>query len=241
MRALSSQRSNSMTKPSPLNRTSNVRKGNESKSYGKDFGIGDIIDLTQQKLKDKANLYLIYEIVVSLDFSGKGKTDKVDDELPDIDIKFKVHPIIQNYTMAAFPESEGAQEYIQTNIDDEYALDKNSLVCLFEIGNRNINDERLIFENFVMNFQQVQKSFQLIPNDCDQFQSKVRMCRHQNTLVNSTNYEKAYLIEYGYKYEDPTKIYTLKPNSSTTSNGKQMKSNSRSNGRKNQKSNEDQS
>lgn len=31
------------------------------------------------------------------------------------------------------------------------------------------------------------------------------MCRHQNTLVNSTNYEKAYLIEYGYKYEDPTK------------------------------------
>ena len=92
-----------------------------------------------------------------------------------------------------------------------------------------------------MNFQQVQKSFQLVPNDCDQFQSKVRMCRHQNTLVNSTNYEKAYLIEYGYKYEDPTKIYILKPNSNTSSNGKQMKSNSRSNGRKNQKSNEDQS
>ena len=44
--------------------------------------------------------------MVSLDFSGKGKTDKVDDELPDIDIKFKVHPIIQNYTMTAFPESE---------------------------------------------------------------------------------------------------------------------------------------
>lgn len=96
---------------------------------------------------------MIYEILVSLDFNGKGKTDKVDDELPDIEIKFKVHPIIQNYTMKAFRESIIAQDYIQTHIDEEYALDKNSLVCLFEIGNRNIVDDRLQFENFVMNFQ----------------------------------------------------------------------------------------
>jgi hypothetical protein len=76
----------------------------------------------------------------------------VDDELPDIDIKFKVHPIIQSYTMKAFKESIVAQEYIRKNIDDEYILDKNSIVCLFEIGHRNIEDERLEFENFVMNF-----------------------------------------------------------------------------------------
>ena len=30
-------------------------------------------------------------------------------------------------------------------------------------------------------------------------------------LANSTNYEKAYLIEYGYKYEKPSKIYTMTP------------------------------
>jgi hypothetical protein len=54
--------------------------------------------------------------------------------------------------------------------------------------------------------------------------------------VNSTNYEKAYLIEYGYKYEDPTRIYVLLPNPARTG---QMKSNSRSNGRKNNKSNDD--
>jgi hypothetical protein len=36
-----------MQKISPLARAINVRtKGNESKSYGKNFGIGDIIDLT---------------------------------------------------------------------------------------------------------------------------------------------------------------------------------------------------
>lgn len=40
-----------MQKVCPLTRTGNIRttKGYESKSYGKDFGIGDIIDLTQQK------------------------------------------------------------------------------------------------------------------------------------------------------------------------------------------------
>lgn len=37
-----------MHKVSPLARSGNLRtKGNESKSYGKDFGIGTIIDLTQ--------------------------------------------------------------------------------------------------------------------------------------------------------------------------------------------------
>ena len=147
-----------MRKVSPITRTvgnkSNIRKKTieQLKSYGKDFRIGDIIDLTQQKQKDKPNLYLIYEIVVSLDFNGKNKTDKVDDELPDVDIKFKVHPIIQNYTMKAFKESQKAQDYILKHIDEEYVLDKNSIVCLFEIGSRKIPDDRLVFENFVMNF-----------------------------------------------------------------------------------------
>lgn len=114
MRELSSQRSSSLRKVSPLTRIasnkSNIRKQTteQPKSYGKDFRIGDIIDLTQQKQKDKANLYLIYEILVSLDFNGKNKTEKVDDELPDVDIKFKVHPIIQSYTIKAFPEAQRA-------------------------------------------------------------------------------------------------------------------------------------
>jgi len=44
-----------------------------------------------------------------------------------------------------------------------------------------------------------------------QFAGKLRMCRSQNTLASSTNYEKAYIIDYGYKYEEPTQIYTLTP------------------------------
>lgn len=44
-----------------------------------------------------------------------------------------------------------------------------------------------------------------------QFKSKLRQCRDQNKLCNSNNYEKDYIIDYGYKYESPTRIYQLTP------------------------------
>ena len=57
--------------------------------------------------------------------------------------------------MNAYPESKDALDFINKNIEPEYALDKNSTVCLFEIGNREINDDRLDFENLVNSFQQI--------------------------------------------------------------------------------------
>lgn len=147
-----------------------------------------------------------------LDFSGKkSKIEKQDKTLPDIDIKFKVHPIIQAYSMSAYPESKDALKFINEKIESEYALDKNSNVCLFEIGGREINDSRLKFENIVNSFQQIQKSYQMLFKDETNFKAKLRQCRDQNRLANSNNYEKDYIIDFGYKYEDPTKIYSLVP------------------------------
>lgn len=72
--------------------------------------------------------------------------------MPDIEIKFKVHPIIQSYSLKAFPEAEQALKFINENIETDYALDKNSIVCLFEIGQREIKDPRLDFEHLVQTF-----------------------------------------------------------------------------------------
>jgi len=88
-----------------------------------------------------------------LDFSGKNNvTEKLDKDLPDIFIKFKTHPIINYYNQKNFTDSEIALKYINDKIDSEYKFDKNSNVCLFELGYRDLKDERLEFENLVMNF-----------------------------------------------------------------------------------------
>jgi hypothetical protein len=43
---------------------------------------------------------------VKLDYSGKpSKIEKQDETLPDIEIIFKTHPIIQRSTAGSFPES----------------------------------------------------------------------------------------------------------------------------------------
>lgn len=55
------------------------------------------------------NLYLIYNIKISLDFSGKNnRTEKIDKDLPDIIIKFKTHPIINYYNQLNFSEARKA-------------------------------------------------------------------------------------------------------------------------------------
>ena len=105
---------------------------------------------------------MIYDIQITLDFSGKKNiTEKIDKDLPDISINFKTHPIVNYYNQINFKQSTDALKYINENIDSEYKFDKNSNVCLFELGYRGLKDDRLEFENFVMNFQQVQKSYQI--------------------------------------------------------------------------------
>ena len=66
----------------------------------KEFRVCDIIDFTFNRKKEWANLYLVRDILVRLDFSGKeSKIEKQDESLPDIDIVFKTHPVIQKSTM----------------------------------------------------------------------------------------------------------------------------------------------
>lgn len=114
--------------------------------------------------------------------------------------------------MGAFPEAEKALKTINEKIEPEYKLDKNSLVCLFEIGNRKIEDDRLEFENIIESFSQVQKSYQMkFDRDDLTFANKVKQCRDQNKLTSSNNYERDYIIDYGYKKEKPELIYQLQP------------------------------
>ena len=116
----------------------------------KDFRVCDLIDFTFHKQRGKVNLYLIREIQIKFDYSGKtdGKLEKLDDSLPDIEIKFKVHPIIQKSTATNYQESNEALDLIQATIDEDFNLDNHGLVGLFEIGHRKEEDERLHFENF---------------------------------------------------------------------------------------------
>lgn len=66
----------------------------------KDFNTGDIIEFTgSTKHKKMSNHYLVRNITVSLDYSKKkdvkSSVEKQDDTLPDVDITFGVHPIVQ--------------------------------------------------------------------------------------------------------------------------------------------------
>jgi hypothetical protein len=64
-------------------------------NLGKDFRVCDIIDFGFQKKAGLPERYLIRGIRITLDFSGENsKIEKQDEELPDIDIVFKVHPLV---------------------------------------------------------------------------------------------------------------------------------------------------
>jgi len=41
---------------------------------------------------------------------------------------------------------------------------------------------------------------------CDQF---LKLCKQQNQLQDSVNYEKKYVVIYGYKFDKPDQIYKL--------------------------------
>jgi hypothetical protein len=61
----------------------------------RDFSECDLIEFnTGLRQKDLPSLYLIREIILTLDYSGKkNQTEKQDETLPDIDIQFKTHPV----------------------------------------------------------------------------------------------------------------------------------------------------
>ena len=54
----------------------------------------------------------------------------------------------------SFKEATIAIETIKEKIDKEFALDLHGNICLFEIGGREVKDERLNFELFMHNLQQ---------------------------------------------------------------------------------------
>ena len=81
--------------------------------------------------------------------------------MPDIEIEFKVHPILnmKNLQNPIFKEAKIAADIISQKVDQEYILDHKGSICLFEIGKRPISDNRLEFEKFVYNLSNIQKSY----------------------------------------------------------------------------------
>lgn len=55
----------------------------------------------------------------------------------------------------------------------------------------------------------IQKSFQFDQRSKDGIDQDLRLVKNLNNLSSSTDYEKKYIIYYGYKFEDPTVIYQL--------------------------------
>ena len=117
---------------------------NKSKSK-KEFRVCDIIDFTFNKHKEHPHLYLIREVLIRLDYSTS-KIEKQDETLPDIEIIFKTHPIIQKSTQNLFPESKIAIDIIKEKIDENFILDNHGFIGIFETGQRKIVDKRLDFE-----------------------------------------------------------------------------------------------
>jgi len=93
------------------------KQKNETNQHDKNFKICDIIDFTYNRNKHHPNLYLIREIIIILDFSGKQKIEKQDESLPDIEINFKTHPLIQRGNLNNFKEAKVAVDEIKKNID----------------------------------------------------------------------------------------------------------------------------
>jgi hypothetical protein len=55
----------------------------------------------------------------------------------------------------------------------------------------------------------IQKSLQFDQRSKDGIDQDLRLVKNLNNLSSSTDYEKKYIIYYGYKFEDPTVIYQL--------------------------------
>ena len=155
--------------------------------------------------------------MIEFDMSGKQADDKFnedkDQKLPNIYIKFKVHPVIQHYCIDTYKEAKVALEVIRKEIEPDYDLKKHSIICLFEVGNRKIDDKRLDFESICTAFGNVQKSylFSSIDGEYTNFAAKIRNAKDGNKLDSTQNYEKTYIIDYGYKYEAPEELYQLQP------------------------------
>ena len=72
-----------------------------------------------------------------------------------------MHPIfhLKNLANPLFKEAKIAADLIQTDVDSDYILDHKGSICLFEIGKRPLEDDRLEFEKFVYNLSNIQKSY----------------------------------------------------------------------------------
>lgn len=132
----------------------------------KSFSMGDILEFGGAKQKNQPNIYLIRRIEVIFDFSenDESKIDKMDESLPDLIINIKVHPVFHKSTIEKFPEAKQGLAAIQ-KINPHYKLDKMGIICIFETGNRPINDPRLTFEQFLLNISNIYIQQHLIRRD----------------------------------------------------------------------------
>lgn len=94
--------------------------------------------------------------MITLDFRGEGK--------PDIDVKFKTHPIIRKCDMRTFSQSKLAFKKIKKDISSTFHVNPN-IIGLFEIGYRILHDERLEFSKFLQNMSTIEVSHRYLIGD----------------------------------------------------------------------------
>ena len=75
--------------------------------------------------------------------------------MPDIEIIFKTHPIVQKSNLISYPEAQQALDIIKDKMDENFVLDNHGYIGVFEVGHRVNNDKRLEFETFVTFLQQI--------------------------------------------------------------------------------------
>jgi hypothetical protein len=100
-------------------------------------------------------------------------------------------------------------DIIKDKTDGSFVLDNHGYIGVFESGYRENKDKRLEFETFVTFLQQIQKSFQFENKSKEGIDQDLKLVKNLNNLSNSTDYEKKYIVYWGYKFEDPTCILQL--------------------------------
>ena len=96
----------------------NVAFDHEKPQASKHFRVGDLLDFAQWARVDQANLYLIRDIVLVLDYG------RIIDGLPHIVFKFVGNPVVTQSSAHAFPQVSTALAYIHEHCDRDYRLEE---------------------------------------------------------------------------------------------------------------------
>ena len=74
-----------------------------------------------------------------------------------------------------------------------------------------MNDTRLEWERILKTFT-IQRSIQFKNNSKMPLDTELKVCKTQNSMSTNKTLYKQYILYYGYKFEDPKKIYKIDQN-----------------------------